>query len=154
LTSWGSRERLSIEREPIERKAGMGRLPVSIAAVVLWFYAGVGLLFGLALMGVWVIGVPLVIGALSVGIGAYLRRPRPGWASILLVVGGIVVGGTLGVFGEAVSYVEGQDEHYVAAFIFGVIFLGFLPIIAGLWLVLERMERAWRARRGSAESIE
>ena len=86
---------------------------------MLWLYAGATLLIGLLFMGVPLIGAPIVIGAISVGIGAYLCRRRPGWASILLLAGGIVVGGTLGVLGEAISHVEGEKENYAAAFILG-----------------------------------
>ena len=84
---------------------------MSAVAVVLWLYAGAMLLIGLVFMGVPLIGAPIVIGTISVGIGAYLCRRRPAWASILLLGGGIVVGGTCGVFGEAVSHVEGDREN-------------------------------------------
>jgi hypothetical protein len=116
------------------------------AAVVLWLYACAGLLVGMAFMSVPVLGAPVLIGALSVAYGTYLGSRRPGWASILLVVGGILVGGTLGLLGDTPSL--------AADIVFGVIFIGFLPVLAGLWLALECFERIWRARRGSTESIE
>jgi hypothetical protein len=112
-------------------------------------------LIGLVFMGVPLIGAPIVIGAISVGIGAYLYRRRPGWASILLLAGGIVVGGTCGVFGEAVSHVEGDRENYASAFILGVILFGFLPILAGLGLVIGRLlDVIWRIRHESSVPIE
>jgi hypothetical protein len=128
---------------------------LSAVAVVLWLYAGAMFLIGLVFMGVPLIGAPTVIGAISVGIGAYLYRRRPGWASILLLAGGIVVGGTCGVFGEAVSHVEGDRENYASAFILGVILFGFLPILAGLGLVIGRLlDVIWRIRHESSVPIE
>ena len=130
-------------------------IDLSAVAVVLWLYAGAMLLIGVVFMGVPLIGAPIVIGAVSVAIGAYLYRRRKGWASILLLVGGIVVGGICGVLGEGVSHVEGERENYAAAFILGVILFGFLPILAGLGLAIGRLlDVIWRVRHESSVPIE
>jgi hypothetical protein len=63
-------------------------------------------------------------------------------------VGGILVGGTCGIFGEA-------SENLVAAFIVGVIFVGLPPNLAGLGLAIGRLlDVIWRIRHESSVPIE
>ena len=101
-----------------------------VTLALLSLYSGVGLFLGLLLAGVW-IGGTLALGSLLVGLGALRSWKRPGPGGALIVIGGIVAGGSLGSFGAAFS----SGVSLAAGFLVGAVFFGGIPILAGLSFV-------------------
>ena len=110
-------------------------------ATLLAVYVVAGFLLGLLILGLlWLswLGLISMLGSLLVGAGlVYVRRHRYVLAGFALIVGGILVGGSLGVWTAAYEY--DTVGALALGFVVGAVIVGSPPIATGIGLL------CWRA---------